>query len=332
MRRARSRAFGSLGFAAVVAVALVISAYRYATTNTSFPAQETHVVIPSGATGRDVARLLAENGVVPSALAFEVLARVEGERTSIKAGAFAFAAHRPMTAVLAQVVAGTGQVAVWVTVPEGYTAREIASACSAAGLGSTGAFDAAFLDAPIVVTGVRVRNYEGFLFPQTYLVPLGSSPADVAKIMFGEFERELPADAVPRARSLGLTVPQVVAVASLVEREARFDSERALMAGVYYNRLRLGMPLQVDATMEYTFAHHKDVITLADLARDSPYNTYKHRGLPPTPIANPGRASLLAAFHPKRSAYLYYVATQNGHSAFSRTLAGHDANVERYVK
>jgi UPF0755 protein len=117
-----------------------------------------------------------------------------------------------------------------------------------------------------------------------------------------------------------------------VEREAKADDERALMAGVYLNRLSRGMPLQVDATIEYTFAHHKDVITYADLARDSPYNTYLHRGLPPTPIANPGRASLLAAFHPARSAYLYYVYKGNGHHAFSRTLAEHNANVARYER
>jgi UPF0755 protein len=129
-----------------------------------------------------------------------------------------------------------------------------------------------------------------------------------------------------------LSVPQVVTLASLIEREAKADDERALMAGVYYNRLRLGMPLQVDATIEYTFPAHKDVITLDDLARDSPYNTYKHLGLPPTPIANPGRPSLLAAFAPRRSEYLYYVYMGNGHHAFSRTLAEHEANIARYLK
>jgi UPF0755 protein len=103
------------------------------------------------------------------------------------------------------------------------------------------------------------------------------------------------------------------------------------MAGVYYNRLRLHMPLQVDATIEYTFAHHKDTITFQDLKSDSPYNTYKHDGLPPTPIANPGLPSLEAAFHPQKSQYLYYVYMGNGHSAFARTLAQHEANVSKYL-
>jgi UPF0755 protein len=117
----------------------------------------------------------------------------------------------------------------------------------------------------------------------------------------------------------------------MIEREAKVDDERRLMAGVYYNRLRVKMPLEVDATIEYTFAHHKDVITQADLARDSPYNTYKQSGLPPTPIANPGRPSLLAALDPEPSQFLYYVYKGGGHHAFSRTLAEHDANVARYL-
>jgi UPF0755 protein len=127
-------------------------------------------------------------------------------------------------------------------------------------------------------------------------------------------------------------VPQLVTLASLVEREGKADEERPLIAGVYYNRLRRGMTLDVDATIEYTFAHHKDVITYADLASDSPYNTYKYLGLPPTPIANPGLPSLLAALHPQASDYLYYVAMGNGHHAFSRTLAEHNAKVARYLR
>jgi UPF0755 protein len=120
-------------------------------------------------------------------------------------------------------------------------------------------------------------------------------------------------------------------LASLIEREAKADDERRLMAGVYYNRLRRKMPLEVDATIEYTFPSHKTEITRADLASDSPYNTYRHLGLPPTPIANPGRASLLAAFDPQQSPFLYYVYRGNGHHAFARTLAEHNANVERYL-
>ena len=314
------RAIVAIAVFACVVGAVAGFGVRTLVTNAALPETDTDVVIPSGATGRDISRLLADRHVVSSALAFELLARYAGARKTMKAGEFVFAAHRPMTDVLREVVTGGRQVAVWVTIPEGYTAREIAGTLVAAGLGEASSFDAALVP------------HEGYLFPETYLVPRSATPAEIAKLMIAQFEREVPPDAPALARRLGVSVPQVVTVASIVEREAKVDAERPLMAGVYYNRLRLGMPLQVDATIEYTFAHHKDAITYADLARDSPYNTYEHAGLPPTPIANPGRASLLAAFYPQASQYLYYVAMRNGHSAFSRTLAGHDANVARYLK
>jgi UPF0755 protein len=296
------------------------------------PLGATTIVIPNGATGRDVARLLAANGIVSSSLAFDLLARFEGERSTMKAGEYAFDAHQPMTAILRQVVTGGRQVALWVTIPEGFTAKEIAETLARAGLGETAQLDAAFFGETLVLGGVRTANLEGYLFPETYLIRAAASPPEIARLMTGQFERELPPDASRLAHRLGFDIPQVVTVASLVEREAKSDDERALMAGVYYNRLKRGMPLQVDATIEYTFARHKDVITYADLARDSPYNTYVHGGLPPTPIANPGRASLIAAFRPRPSTYLYYVSMGNGHSAFARTLAEHNANVARYLK
>jgi len=300
------------------------------TADRALPAAETTVIVPDGATGTEVAELLAARGVIGSALTFEVLARLERRQSAMKAGEFRFEPHQTQAEILRQVVEGGRQVAVWVTLPEGFTAKEIAQTLAAHELGSSDALEAAFAREFLVLGGVRARGLEGYLFPDTYLIPTGATPPQIAKILTDQFESELPPDARALAASHRLTIPQTVTLASLVEREAKADDERALMAGVYYNRLRLGMPLQVDATIEYTFAHHKDVITLADLARESPYNTYLHAGLPPTPIANPGRASLLAAFHPEASTYLYYVYKGNGHHAFSRTLAEHNANVARY--
>ncbi len=297
----------------------------------SLPASEATIVIERGSTGAEVAALLAQEGVIGSARAFNLLARLRGEQASMKAGQFRFAAHQTLAEVEKEIVSGGSQVAVWVTIPEGYTAREIARALADRSLGTEDGFAEYFLGHSLRLPGGSTVTLEGVLFPSTYLVPTSASPADVAKILTDEFLRRLPPDAEQKARRLGLTVPQVVTLASLIEREAKADDERRLMAGVYYNRLRIGMPLEVDATIEYTFAHHKDVITQADLARDSPYNTYKHIGLPPTPIANPGRPSLLAAFDPEPSSYLFYVYKGDGHHAFSRTLAEHTANVARYL-
>jgi UPF0755 protein len=297
----------------------------------ALPAGEADVVVPAGSTAAEVARRLAAQQVIGSPLVFSLLARMGGVEAEIKAGEYRFPPHQTTAEVLGRLVGGQ-QVAVWVTIPEGFTAKEIAAQLQERGVGDGGAYARYFLHDSIVVAGARTASLEGFLFPDTYLLELGASPQAVARVLTDQFRRELPADAAARAKRLGLTVPQVVTVASLVEREAKSDDERALMAGVYYNRLSRGMPLEVDATIEYTFAHHKDVITLDDLARDSPYNTYEHTGLPPTPIASPGLPSLLAAFHPAASDYLYYVYKGNGHHAFSRTLAEHNANVARYLR
>jgi UPF0755 protein len=298
----------------------------------AYPAGETVAVVPRGATASEVAALLGRAGVIGSPWVFRVLARWHGAGASVQAGEYRFAPHQTTAQILHQVTTGGKQVAVWVTIPEGFTAREIAATLAQRGVGEAPAFESYFRDTSLELDGTKTASLEGYLFPDTYLIPVGATPADAARPMLERFREVLPKDAAARAKKLGLTVPQVVTLASLIEREAKADDERRLMAGVYYNRLRIGMPLQVDATIEYTFAHHKDVITLADLARDSPYNTYENAGLPPTPIANPGKPSLLAAFDPEPSQFLYYVYMGNGHHAFSRTLAEHDANVARYLR
>jgi UPF0755 protein len=298
----------------------------------SSPASDQTVVIPQGATFAEIAALLAQRGVVAHGSVFRLLARVTGSDRHVEAGEYAFPARESTDEVLRRLVEGQAQIARWVTIPEGFTARQIAQTMAGRGLGDARAYEAWFMRNSIDLYGTRTRNLEGFLFPDTYLVPLPASPEVTARIMVDEFRRQLPADAQERARRLGLTVPAVITVASLLEREAQADDERPLMAGVYYNRLRRGMPLQVDASIEYALPQHATVITRADLALDSPYNTYRYAGLPPTPIANPGRPSIMAAFFPQKSDFLYYVYKGHGHHAFARTYAEHSANVSRYLK
>jgi UPF0755 protein len=318
----------------VFAAALAAGAFAYAAYGwKALPVAEASLVVPDGSTGSEVANLLAERKIVPSAFVFRVLQRLQGAAGTAKSGEYRFAAHLTSAEVLRRIASGGAQVAIWVTLPEGFTAREIAQRLAERGLGEEPALEAYFLNTPFEpAPGVRAPSLEGYLFPDTYLFPLQSNPAALARIMTDRFRAVLPPDALARARRLGYSLPQIVTIASMIEREAQADDERRLMAGVYYNRLKLGMPLQVDATLEYTFAHHKTEITRADLARDTPYNTYLHDGLPPTPIASPGKASLLAALDPQPSDFLYYVYKGNGHHAFSRTLAEHNANVARYLK
>ena len=336
MNRA-GRALVSLAFATIVGVGVIVGAaslwFRDAVyVDASLPAEQTDVVIPRGSSFGQVAGLLRDKGVLAHPLAFRLLARLRHVDNDVKAGEYRFPAHQTSDAVLQRIVRGE-QFAIWVTLPEGYTAREIAQALAGRSLGDAGLYERTFLQAGgISIDGVQTPNLEGYLFPSTYLIPIDDSPAAVAKVLVDQFRRELPPDAARRARALGQTVPGVVTVASLVEREGKADEDRPLIASVIYNRLRLGMPLEVDASIEYAFPEHHDVITKRDLEIDSPYNTYRHLGLPPTPIANPGKASLDAAFAPAESDYLYYVAKPDGHSAFAKTLQEHNANVERYLK
>jgi peptidoglycan lytic transglycosylase G len=330
------RALIGVAVAIVVGAGVVVGAasiwFRNAVyEDRALPAAQTDVVIPRGANFSQVVAALQERRILAHPIAFRILARLRHADADVKAGEYRFPAHQTSDQVLVRLVRGE-QFAVWVTIPEGYTAREIAGVLAGRGLANADAYERVFLHDGVAIAGRRTRSMEGYLFPSTYLIPTDDGPAATARILVDQFRRELPADAQARARALGRTVPDVVTIASLIEREGKLDEDRPLIASVIYNRLRLGMPLEIDASIEYVFAEHHAVITKRDLQIDSPYNTYRHTGLPPTPIANPGKPSLDAAFRPARSDYLYYIAKPDGHSVFAKTLSEHNANVERYLK
>lgn len=320
--------------AALLVLIVLVAAGRFwyvAYGDRSHPNVPTDIVVPHGATSGDVAVLLAQHAVITDPLTFRFLARVRRVDRDLEAGEYIFPAHQTLDQILQELLVGRARVATWVTIPEGFTAVQIADALADRKLGPENAYQAYFEHQTIVLGGVRTKSLEGYLFPSTYLFPLTATPEQAANILVDQFRKELPRDAGQQARRLGFTLPQVVTVASLVEREAKADDERALIAGVIYNRLHKGMPLQVDASLEYAFPNHHTEITRADLQTNSPYNTYLHVGLPPTPIANPGLPSLLGALHPAQTDYYYYVYKGNGHHAFARTLGEHNANVERYL-
>jgi UPF0755 protein len=325
-------AAAAAGVAAIVTAAAAGAAWYAIYAERSHPAVATQIVVDRGSTFGRVATQLAERGIVSNVLTFRAVARLRGQEVDIRAGEYRFEPHLTQDQVLRALVTGGAQVAVWLTVPEGFTAAQIAGRLQSAGVGPSRAFRSDFLRERLVVDGARTVNLEGFLFPSTYLVPLGASPPAVAAMFTAEFLKQLPADAAARARALHVTVPQAVSVASLIEREAKNDGDRPKIARVIYNRLRLRMPLQVDATIEYALPEHKPQLSFADLKIDSPYNTYVHQGLPPTPIANPGRPSLEAALHPAAGDELYYVYCGGGRHAFATTLAQHQANVARCLQ
>lgn len=201
------------------------------------------------------------------------------------------------------------------TIPEGFTVRQVARRVEELGICSAEDFMAAATagDYQLPILPVeQAGNLEGLLFPKTYDITENMQPRDLVRRLLDQFALEAASINLERSRELGITPYQAVIVASLIEREVVVEEERPLVAAVIYNRLRAGMRLQIDATVQYALPQWKERLTYEDLKVDSPYNTYLHAGLPPTPICNPGRPSLEAALAPAQVDYLYYVATGEG--------------------
>lgn len=287
------------------------------------------VHVPPGADAGQVAELLHRHGLIRSRLAFRLRARWRGLEGRLQAGEYRLWPAEALDQLLDRLASGD-VIRYRVTIPEGYTAQQIADLLHRLGLVDRAAFlrEVRNVLAHRIpeMEGNQTSSVEGYLFPDTYEFPRGLPARAVVATMIARF-REATRDLWALPRPLGLSPHAVVTVASLVEREARHDEERRRIAGVVYNRLRREMPLQVDATVLYALGRHKDRVLYADLDVPSPYNTYRRRGLPPGPIANPGRESLRAALQPEPHDFLYYVARRDGTHVFSRTLFEHERAV-----
>jgi UPF0755 protein len=316
---------------ALLLAAFALSAWFIAG-DRSLPASPRRVDIAAGESVQGIARQLAADGIVRSGLLLVLAIRLEKPGATVEAAEYAFPAHLTVLDVARIVLAGGRPEQVWITIPEGFTARDIAARLARAGIRGASDFVRAVRTTDLTLDGWRIHGCEGYLFPDTYLVPRDATAGQIIRLMTSNFVRHLPPDAAQQARRLHVTLPQVVTIASMVEREAKVDAERPLIAAVIYNRLHAGMRLEVDATVEYALPHHKPVLSLHDLEVNSPYNTYRHGGLPPGPIANPGRKSLLAALHPAGVEYLYYVYRGHGRHAFSRTFQEQQAAERRYLR
>ncbi len=298
-----------------------------------YPEESRVVVIESGSSIAAIGRALVDAGVVrdPRIFRWEIWRRGDGRR--LQAGEYRF--DRPMSVreVVDKLV--RGDVVLWpVTFPEGLSIAGMAAVFEQAGFGPA----ASFQDAARVADAVRdldpdATDLEGYLFPDTYALARGTSAARLAELMVARFRDAFGPDLQDRAQQLGLSVRQAVTLASIVEKETARAEERPLVSAVYHNRLRIGMPLQCDPTVIYALervGRYTGNLRREDLSTDSPYNTYRYRGLPPGPIAAPGRASLEAAVHPAQVGYLYFVSRNDGSHVFASTLREHNANVRRY--
>ncbi len=226
-----------------------------------------------------------------------------------------------------------------VTIPEGFKLYQIAERLEKNKLASRNSFMNIKLEdiggnSLIPKRDNVIFELEGFLFPDTYFIPYSYSEKDIAELMFNRFKSVFSERYIERAKEIGLNINEVMAIASLIEREAINDSERSRIAGVIYNRLKKGMMLQIDAAVIYANTMgegHLTRVLYSHLKYDSKYNSYVYKGLPPGPIASPGRPSIEAALFPEQHEYLYYVAGEEGH-VFSKTYEEHVANVKKYIK
>jgi UPF0755 protein len=295
------------------------------------PPEDATLVVREGDALASVATRLERAGVIRSALLFRVVARLSGRDRSLQPGDYDFPTPLTMTVILERLASGGAHAEV--TIPEGLTVREVAALLARAGYGNAERF-LCLADDPdfLLAAGVPGPQLEGYLFPDTYRFTTVMGPGEILAIMIRRFHERFDADRYRRAAARGLSVNDVVTMASIVEKESALAMERPVVAGVFYNRLRLGMPLQSDPTVIYGIPDFNGDLTRADLTRPGAYNTYANPGLPPGPIANPGLAAIDAALAPSDTPYLYFVSKNDGSHVFAATLADHNRNVARYQK
>jgi UPF0755 protein len=283
--------------------------------------------IPPHATLRVAVDSLHSAGVIGSTTLFRLYAKVRRGDRSIRPGSYALPRDIGWNGVLDALYGGKGLMRV-VTIPEGFTATQVVRTVAQRLTVPAESVEAAIRDSSWRRRlDIPTESLEGYLFPDTYFMPEGSTARDVVTMMTRRFEQIWQTQWTARLDTVGLSRHDLMTLASIVETEAKLPEERPVIAGVYLNRLRAGMLLQADPTVQYALPAHKPRLFYKDLRVKSPYNTYLHKGLPPGPIASPGRPSIVAALYPADVPYKYFVAFPDGHHEFRATLAQHEAIV-----
>lgn len=294
--------------------------------------QPARLIVAPGASHATIARQLADAGVIRGATAFEVWSELH-VHTTLKAGPYRFPGHQSLTTVFNMLARGDLDTVTF-TVPEGFNRFDIANALGERGLADPGAFLRVTAN-PALIRDLdpAAVSLEGYLFPATYPITPGTPAANIAAEMVARFRMEARRDLRGGMPPGG--IHRWVTIASMVEKETGNPAERPVIAGVFDNRLGRGLALQSDPTVIYAEllgGVYSGALHGGDLAYNSPYNTYRYTGLPPGPIANPGRASLEAAAHPAKTPYMYFVSNGHGSHRFARTLAEQERNIQLYIR
>ncbi len=304
--------------------------YRFLERTPSSDKSDTRIDIPQGASFGEVTERLGEEGLITSQFSFRLLGKLTKRETRIKPGEYRLnRAMRPMD-LLDTLVRGD-IVQYPIVIPEGLSSRQIAEVFQTAGLVEAETFMQWVRDEPFIrALGFEGDSLEGYLFPETYHFSKQASPKQILTRIVNQFKTIYEASFHQRADELGMTQKEVVTLASIIEKETAVPVERTTVSAVFHNRLKKKMRLQSDPTVIFSLADFDGNLTRAHLKNNSPYNTYRFSGLPPGPIANPGREAIYAALHPEAVDYLYFVSKNNGTHFFSRTLEEHNAAVRKF--
>jgi UPF0755 protein len=288
------------------------------------------VYIPKGASLGQIAQELAKGGFIPNAWSFKVLTRLEKAERELKPGEYEFAAAVTASQILEKLRKGERLVRKLI-IPEGYSFRQIALLIAQAGIATEPQVMAVLHDPQYLgLLGFTALSLEGYLFPSTYEYDSRTTLSELLTRMIRGFGKNFDGELRARVEASGWTIPQVVTLASIIEKETGRAEERPTIASVFHNRLKLGMPLQSDPTIIYGLINFDGNIRREDIRNPHAYNTYVHAGLPPGPIASPGLASLRAVLFPASGDYLFFVAKNDGTHHFSKDLASHNQAVQRY--
>ena len=323
----------------VILCSLILgSLYFYFENLATINGGENYIVIKKNSTIEEIAKQLLEGQIIKSEDTFIYFAKTKGVKGSIAGGKFIIKPKTKLKDLLQRLESGKSEFKV-ITIPEGYTLYQIASKLEDNNLVKKEEIlkkKVSDLKNNTLILSKKDVHYEleGYLFPDTYYIPNDAKADEIINIMLDRFKSVYSYKSLARTKELALDVNEVVTIASLIEREAANDSERSRIAGVIYNRLKKGMLLQVDAAVIYANTEGKkniDKVYYSTLKIKSKYNTYLYKGLPPGPIASPGKASIEATLYPEKNEYLYYVAKGDGH-VFSKTYEEHLSNVKKYIK
>lgn len=328
----------------IVVIALVIVAgFNLYLANGLKPVNSTDtstigVEIPQGSGTGNIAVILSDNNLINDVTVFKLQSKLKGNDGKYKAGNFVLSPSMTMNEIMNIIIEGKQQTKRF-TIPEGYDIKKVAEKLSAEGFIDYdtfmkeiefGEFDYDFLvDAP-----AGPDRLEGYLYPETYDIFEDATEKDIINRMLSQFDKLFTQEYYDRAAGLNMDINEVVTIASLIERETRVKDEKALVASVIKNRIDQGRPLEIDATIQYALGETKERLFYSDLEIDSPYNTYKIKGLPPGPICSPSIDSIYAALHPADTDYLYYVLdpSLNGTHNFSASYEEFLKNKDNYIK